>query len=354
MQLQAGVRLGPYVIEVPLGAGGMGEVYRARDTRLGRTVAIKVLPPALASDPQFRERFDREARLISSLDHPHICALHDVGQHDGTAFLVMQYVEGGTLADRLARRALPLDEALPIGIQIADALDAGHRRGITHRDLKPGNVVLTKSGVKLLDFGLAKTRPSAVGATVAETQPGSLTAPGMFLGTLSYMAPEQLDGDEADSRTDIWALGCVLYEMLTGARAFTGQSPSSVIGAILRDTPPPVSRTARSSSPALGRLVAKCLAKDPERRWQSAADLGDELQWIAERDAATTGASKSRPRGWGALVVIAPLLMLAAIGVATWTHSACRNPAELARRAATVAIAACGAGACRQGPPPAS
>src|SRR5262245_20332529 len=217
MALSSGSRLGPYEILSALGSGGMGEVYKARDSRLDRTVAIKVLPASLASDAQFRERFDREARTISHLDHPHICTLYDVGEQDGTSFLVMQYLEGETLEQRLKKSALPLDQALQYGIQIADALDKAHRTGIIHRDLKPGNVMLTKAGAVLLDFGLAKATgtSAASGLSMLATTPPELTAQGTILGTFQYMAPEQLEGHEADSRTDIFAFGSVLYEMVT-------------------------------------------------------------------------------------------------------------------------------------------
>src|SRR3989442_2753458 len=219
MPLVTGTRLGPYEIVAALGAGGMGEVYKARDTRLDRTVAIKILPESLAADPQFRDRFDREARAISQLTHPHICTLYDVGEQQDTAFLVMEYLDGETLAKRLERGALPLAEALTIAIQIASALDKAHRAGITHRDLKPANIFLTKNGAKLLDFGLAKTGPPALagaGVSVLPTTPPGLTAQGTILGTFQYMAPEQLEGKEADARTDIFAFGAVFYEMLTG------------------------------------------------------------------------------------------------------------------------------------------
>jgi eukaryotic-like serine/threonine-protein kinase len=281
MLLSAGARLGPYEITSPVSAGGMGEVYKATDTRLDRIVAIKILPPTPPADQQFRERFDREARLISQLDHPHICALYDVGEQDGTAFLVMQYLEGETLADRLKKGALPLDEALKVAIQIADALNAAHRAGVVHRDLKPGNIMLTKAGAKLLDFGLAKTTPAidTGDESSAATIPHALTAYGVIVGTVHYMAPEQLDARPVDARADIFAFGTVLYEMINGRKAFDGQSPASVIGAIMSGTPP--SMSAVHAPPALERVVTTCLAKDPDDRWQTARDLGRELQWIA-------------------------------------------------------------------------
>jgi serine/threonine protein kinase len=245
LALTPGTRLGPYEILSALGSGGMGEVYRARDTRLDRTVAIKILPEALAPDPQFRERFDREARAISQLTHPHICTLYDVGEQQGTAFLVMECLEGETLADRLKKGALPLDDSLKVAIQIADALSAAHRHGVVHRDLKPGNVMLTKAGAKLLDFGLAKASGPPIGGaglSMLPTMQPNLTAQGTILGTLQYMAPEQLEGKEADERTDIFAFGAVLYELLTGTKAFSGTSHASLISSIMSSQPPSVSR----------------------------------------------------------------------------------------------------------------
>ena len=275
MALAPGTRLGPHEILSAVGAGGMGEVYKARDTRLDRTVAVKVLPAALAADPQFRERFDREARAISQLTHPHICTLYDVGEQDGVAFLVMELLEGETLAARLEKGALPPAQALTAAIEIASALDAAHRAGIVHRDLKPGNVVLTKTGAKLLDFGLAKTSTPivAVSGTMAPTTPPSITAQGTILGTFQYMAPEQIEGVEADARTDIFAFGCVLFEMLTGRKAFEGKTRASLIGAIMHAEPPPVSQVQPVAPLVLNRIVARCLAKDPEDRWQSARDV---------------------------------------------------------------------------------
>jgi serine/threonine protein kinase len=288
MSLEPGARLGPYEIVSPAGAGGMGEVYRARDTRLDRTVALKVLPPDLTNDAAARQRFEREARAVAALSHPHICTLHDIGQQDGTDFLVMEYLDGETLAARLARGKLPLDQALHYGIQIADALAAAHKAGIVHRDLKPGNVMLTKAGAKLLDFGLAKPREQAVvgGQTVTSAEP--LTSKGTIVGTLQYMAPEQLEGHEADARTDIFAFGSIVYEMTGGRKAFEATSDATLIGAILRDEPPPVSAVQPLASRALDRLVRVCLAKDPDERWQSAGDLKRELTWIREEQGAPT------------------------------------------------------------------
>ena len=241
MPLEAGKVLGPYEILSPIGAGGMGEVYKARDTRLERIVAIKVLPEHVASDPDLKQRFEREARTVAALNHPHICTLHDIGSQDGIDFLVMEYLDGQTLAERLERGALPLDQALQIAIDIADALDKAHRQGIVHRDLKPANIMLTKAGAKLLDFGLAKLKPpeQAGGLSALPTQPADLTQQGAILGTFQYMAPEQLEGQEADARTDIFAFGTVVYEMVTGKKAFEGKSQASLISAIMKDSPQP-------------------------------------------------------------------------------------------------------------------
>ena len=244
MPLQPGTTLGPYEIQAPLGAGGMGEVYKARDTRLDRIVAIKVLPEHVAADPDLKQRFEREARTVAALNHPHICTLHDIGNQDGVDFLVMEYLDGETLAQRLDKGALPLDQALQIAIQIVDALDKAHRQGIVHRDLKPGNIMLTKAGAKLLDFGLAKLRKTgtvgAKGFSAATTQSAPMTARGTLLGTLPYMAPEQVEGKEADARTDVFAFGSVFYETVTGHRAFEGESQASLIASILDHRPPPI------------------------------------------------------------------------------------------------------------------
>ena len=285
MALSSGTRLGPYEIAEAIGAGGMGEVYRARDTRLDRTVAIKVLPSQFAADPELRARFDREARAVSSLNHPHICALYDVGSESGTDFLVLEYLEGETLAERIARiGALPPLDALKIGSEICSALDRAHRAGIVHRDLKPANVMLTKGGAKLLDFGLAKTAApvvTATGLSMMPTTPHGVTQQGAILGTFQYMAPEQIEGLEADARTDIFAFGALLFEMLTGRPAFEGKTRASLLGAILKDEPPRVS-TLQPVAPAnLDRVVSTCLAKDPDDRYQSARDLLRDLQWIA-------------------------------------------------------------------------
>ena len=282
MPLNAGSRLGPYEILAPLGAGGMGEVYRARDTRLGREVAVKVLPASLILAEQARQRFEREARTISQLSHPHICALYDVGREGETEFLVMELLDGQTLAERLSKGPLPLDQALRYGAEIADALDRAHRQGIVHRDLKPGNVMLTASGAKVLDFGLAR---ATAGSAAADSLTGlptetPLTEAGTVLGTVQYMAPEQLEGKEADARTDIHALGLVLFEMATGRQAFSAATRASLIGAILRDEPQPVSKDQPLAPRALDRVVAVCLAKEPEERWQTARDVSLQLEGI--------------------------------------------------------------------------
>ena len=261
MSIEPGSRLGPYEILSPVGAGGMGEVYKAKHTRLDRTVAIKVLPEHLSRDAALRERFEREARTVSSLNHPHICTLYDVGQHDGVDFLVMEFIEGETLAERLKRGPLPLEQALAYGVQFADALDKAHREGIVHRDIKPGNVMLTKPGIKVLDFGLAKTREESVtpsglakaGDSEQPTQHKPLTDAGTILGTVQYMAPEQLEGKEVDARADLFSFGAVLYEMLTGRKAFEGESQASLISAIMSTEPPPVSSLQSLSPPALDR-----------------------------------------------------------------------------------------------------
>ena len=286
MALTAGIRLGPYEIRDQIGAGGMGEVYRATDTRLDRTVAIKVLPEHLASDPQRRERFEREARAVSSLNHPHICTLHDIGEQDGVHYLVMEYVEGDTLQQRLEKGRLPLDQARKYAIQIADALDKAHRQGVVHRDLKPGNIMITKSGTKLLDFGLAKLKGDAgkfspLSQMPTQDESAPLTAEGTILGTLQYMAPEQLEGKEADARTDIFAFGAVVYEMVTGKKAFEGASPASLIAAIMHTSPQSLKKLQKMTPPHLDHIVTTCLAKDSDMRWQTASDLMRELTWAA-------------------------------------------------------------------------
>jgi len=297
--LAVGSKLGPYEIVGALGTGGMGEVYRAHDTRLGRDVAIKVLPQHLSSNPDLRARFEREARAISSLNHPHICTLHDVGHQEGVDFLVMELLEGETLAHRLQRGPIPLKQALEYGIEIAGALDKAHKSGIVHRDLKPGNIMLTKSGAKLLDFGLAKPAreiaPIASGSM--ETMAKPLTGEGKIVGTFQYMAPEQIHGENADARTDIFALGTVLYEMVTAKRAFDGKSQISVMSAILEKEPEPVSNVQSLAPAALDHVIQRALAKDPEKRWQSTADVALELKWLSESSMAAAIPALTKPRG---------------------------------------------------------
>ena len=269
MTLVNGTKLGRYEIRSQLGAGGMGEVYLARDTKLGRDVAVKVLRSNLVRDAQMRQRLEREAHAASSLNHPHICALYDVGHQDITDFLVMEHLEGETLADRLLRGPLPVEQVLRYGVEIVDALDKAHRQGIVHRDLKPGNIMLTKSGTKLLDFGLAKLQPAKSEAGVLSELPTehlNITAEGTIPGTLQYMAPEQLEGGHVDARADIFAFGTVLYEMATGHKAFDGKSPASLIASIMHRDPPPVSTLQPMTPPAFDRVVRTCLAKDPDER----------------------------------------------------------------------------------------
>ncbi|MGH9367791.1 MAG: protein kinase domain-containing protein, partial [Thermoanaerobaculia bacterium] len=317
--LTSGARLGPYEILAPIGAGGMGEVYKARDTRLERTVAVKVLPQHLSVSPELRQRFEREAKTISQLSHPHICALYDVGREGEAEYLVMEYLEGETLLERLGKGSLPLEQTLRFGVEIADALDKAHRQGIVHRDLKPGNVMITKSGVKLLDFGLAKAMAPAApkgSLTALPTQQG-LTQEGTILGTFQYMAPEQLEGREADARTDIFAFGAVVYETATGRKAFSGTSQASLISAIMTGESPSISAVQPMSPPALDRVVKTCLAKDPEDRWQSAADIKRELGWIGEglRAGAASAVSSSRGRGGRLGWLVAAALALTTIAL---------------------------------------
>jgi eukaryotic-like serine/threonine-protein kinase len=330
MAIATGTRLGPYEVSSAIGAGVMGEVYRAKDTRLGRDVAIKILPQHLSSSPQLRERFEREARAISSLNHPRICTLHDVGHQDGVDFLVMEYLEGESLAERLRRGPLPLKDALRIGMDVCEALDVAHRAGIIHRDLKPGNIMLTKSGGKLMDFGLAKTKLTGGGnssaplLSAAETIGGAatmspLTTDGQVLGTIQYMSPEQIEGKEADARSDIFALGGILYEMATGKRPFEGKSQISVASAILEKDPEPISSTRKEvTPPEFERVVNTCLAKNPDDRFQSARDVRLELKWVAElpsqaaaRAAVTTAAPSTATRivPWAIVALLAVALV---------------------------------------------
>ena len=368
MSLRPGTKLGPYEVLSQIGAGGMGEVYKARDTRLDRFVAVKILPAHLADSPELRERFEREARTIAKLNHPHICMLHDVGRQelpveDGATapsrsrlgeqpprtidFLVMEYLEGETLAARLKKGPLPLDQVLRYAVEVSDALDKAHRAGVTHRDIKPGNIIVTPTGgttgTKLLDFGLAKLKQEVAKATIPASEmptvPGALTEHGTLLGTLHYMAPEQVEGkvDEIDARTDIFAFGALVYEMATGKRAFDGQTQASVISKILQVDPPPMSELQPMTPPMLDRVVKTCLAKDPEDRWQAARDLSRELKWITESGGEAGGptAAAAIPARTGLRQAI-PLLVALAVGavitgIAVWTFRPTPPPQLVSR-----------------------
>ncbi|MGC1451302.1 MAG: protein kinase, partial [Candidatus Sulfotelmatobacter sp.] len=349
MSLASGTKLGPYEIQTALGAGGMGEVYRARDTRLERTVAVKILPSHLSSNPEAKQRFEREARTISSLNHPNICVLHDVGSQDGASYLVMEFVDGETLDSRLQKGPLPLKQVLECAVQICDALEKAHRVGIVHRDLKPGNIMLTASGAKLLDFGLAKPvamlgtqalsdqgnlTPSTptMNVSMLSAPPAALTQQGMIVGTFQYMAPEVLQGQEADARSDIFSFGCVLYEMITGRRAFEGKSQLSVMSAILEKDPEPLGALQPTAPPALDYAVQTCLEKNPDNRFQTAHDLKLQLAWIAKAGSQTgapavvTGRRKGNALWIGGLAVLA----IAAIVIAAGLWSA-RQPGRVVR-----------------------
>jgi len=340
MGFPPGTRLGPYEILAPAGTGGMGEVYRARDTRLDRTVAIKVLPESFSGSAEFKQRFEREAKAISSLNHPHICTLHDVGSQNGTDYLVMEYLEGQTLAERLEKGPLPLDQVLKVGAQIADALEKAHRQGIIHRDLKPGNIMLSKSGAKLMDFGLAKPVMALSASATSPLTPAtptidlsSLTSPispltqkGSIVGTFQYMAPEVLQGAEADARSDIFSLGCVLYEMATGRRPFEGKSQLSVMSAILEKDPEPVRAIAPNLPPVLDRVIEACLAKDPAQRLQSAHDAAMQLSWIGGKEEVgsetKTPATLSSRSGWIAAAAVLVIGLIAAYLIArSWPQT---------------------------------
>ena len=297
MELAPGTKLGPYEIVAPIGAGGMGEVFQARDTRLDRIVAVKVMPKHIAAREDLRARFEREARTVSRLNHPNICVLFDIGRQDGTDFMVLEYLEGETLAARIARGRMPVDQVLKHAGQIADALDRAHRSEVSHRDVKPANVMMTRNGCKVLDFGLAKTAPRATGPD-DETLTASLTSEGTIPGTPQYMAPEQYEGREADARSDIFAFGCVVYEMVTGKRCFEGKTRASVIAAVLGGTPVPMSRLAPMTPTALERLVKRCLAKDPEDRYQSMRDIVLELREIAVSGTDSPAPLARRQRRW--------------------------------------------------------
>ncbi len=334
MALTSGTKLGPYEIQSPPGAGGMGEVYRALDTRLDRTVAIKVLASHLSSSPELKQRMEREARSISALNHPHICQLYDIGSQGGTDYLVMEFLEGETLAERLKKGAVPLGEVYKIAIDVAEALAIAHRSGIVHRDLKPGNIMLTAGGAKLMDFGLAKPLgvPSAAAGsgtaapsfTAAATMSGPspltpLTTAGSIIGTIQYMSPEQIEGKEADARSDIFAFGAVLYEMVAGKRPFSGKSQISLASSILESDPAPISTVKPQTPPAFEHVVTTCLQKNPEERYQSAQDIKVELQWIAaDRSSPATPELPASPSprrerlGWGAAIVAAIILGAAA------------------------------------------
>ena len=326
MALASGTKLGPYEIQSPLGAGGMGEVYRARDTRLDRTVAIKILPAHLSDNPEAKQRFDREARAISSLNHPNICTLYDVGHQDGMDYLVMEFLEGETLADRLAKGPLPPEQVLKYGIEICEGLEKAHKTGVIHRDLKPGNIMLTKAGAKLMDFGLAKaataSAPPSSSLTMTISGPSAdqpLTARGTIVGTFQYMSPEQIEGKEADARSDIFALGAVLYEMATGKRAFAGKTQASIVAAILASEPQPISVMQPMAPPALDRVVKVCLAKDPDERFQTAHDLKLQLRWLSEGGsqagvpAPVAAKRKNRERALVTALVLCTLLAAAGV-----------------------------------------
>ena len=330
--LNPGTRLGPYEIDSPLGAGGMGEVYRAHDTRLDRTVAVKVLASHLSSLPELKQRMEREARAISSLNHPNVCHLYDIGSHDGTDYLVMEFLEGETLAERLSKGPVPLNEILKIGIAIADALAVAHRQGIVHRDLKPGNIMLTKSGAKLMDFGLAKASAAGIAGTAsgapllsaARTMSGAsplspLTTAGAIIGTIQYMSPEQIEGKEADARSDIFALGAVLYEMVTGVRPFEGKSQISVASAILEKDPESISTVQPLTPPALEYIIASCLAKNPDDRFQTAHDVALQLRWIAQSGPSTSKPSVAHASSTGRLAwLVAAALAIVLVAFGLW------------------------------------
>ncbi|HXP80245.1 MAG TPA: protein kinase [Verrucomicrobiae bacterium] len=335
MSLNAGTRLGPYEIVSSAGAGGMGEVYKARDTRLDRTVAIKVLPTHLAGRAELRERFEREAKTIASLNHPHICTLYDTGHQDDIEFLVMEYIEGETLAQRLQKGPLPLDQVLRYAIEIADALDKAHRKGITHRDLKPGNIMLTKTGAKLLDFGLAKLKQDAAPATPESqlaTLKGAITGEGTILGTLQYMAPEQVEAKEVDARTDIFAFGVVVYEMATGKKAFEGKSQASLMAKILETDPPPMTSLTPMTPPALDHVVKRCMEKDPDERWQSAKDICEQLRWISNSGSqagiTAAAAPEQKPRKYQMLAAGSVAIAIAVIAAAVFYMRRTPTPSE--------------------------
>ena len=337
MPLTSGTKLGPYEIQSPLGAGGMGEVYRAKDTRLNRIVAIKILSAHLSDNPETKQRFEREARAISALNHPSICQLYDIGSQDGTDFLVMEFLEGETLADRLSKGAMPLSEVLKTGTAVAEALAFAHRQGIVHRDLKPSNIMLTPAGAKLMDFGLAKplsaqttgmSAESAPTFTAAATMSGSsplspLTMAGSVLGTIQYMSPEQIEGKPADARSDLFALGAVLYEMLTGTRPFQGKSQISVASAILEQNPEPITSVQPLTPPSLEHVVSTCLAKNPNERFQSAHDVALALRWIGQSGSTTakSNGTKIQNRERLAWLMASALAVALVVLVGWWLSS---------------------------------
>src|SRR5260370_1736247 len=334
MALTSGKRLGPYEIFQPLGAGGRGEVYRAGDPRLSRDVAIKVLPAHLSSNAEAKQRLEREAHAISALNHPNICTLYDVGHQNGTDYLVMEYLEGVTLADRLSGGPLPVAQVLKYGVEICEGLERAHRTGVVHRDLKPGNVMLTKTGAKLMDFGLAKelaVSASASNLTLSLTSPLSghaVTSAGTMVGTFQYMAPEQLEGKDASVRSDMFAVGALLYEMVTGKRAFQGNTHASVIASILSSEPPPVSTVEPTSPPALERVIGKCLAKDQDERWQNAGDLASELKWISQPQSSSSFLPRTTARETDTRpvqIAAVAFLVLAIAGWSLWFFGAGRK-----------------------------
>lgn len=344
MALTSGTKLGPYEVQAHIGTGGMGEVYLARDTRLDRSVAIKILPTHLSENLDAKQRFDREARTISSLNHPNICTLHDIGHQNGTDYLVMEFLEGETLADRLCKGPLPIDQVLRYGAEICDGLDRAHRSGVVHRDLKPGNIMLTKSGAKLMDFGLAKpsitsTAPASGMSLTMTTPAGShpLTAEGTVVGTFQYMSPEQVEGKEADARSDIFALGAVLYEMVTGKRAFEGKTAASAMAAVLEREPQPISTLQPTAPPALDRLIRTCLAKDPDERWQTAHDLKLQLRQIAEGSSqgAISLPGRSRRRSSSLAWAVAAVLGLITLAALIMAYRANQQPHPLVRLSIT-------------------
>ena len=328
MGLTSGTKLGPYEIQSLLGAGGMGEVYRARDTRLDRIVAIKILPERLSASPDARHRFDREARAVSALSHPNICHLYDVGQHEGDSYLVMEYLEGETLGERLRKGPLPLEQVFKVGGEICEGLEKAHRSGVVHRDLKPGNIMLTKSGAKLMDFGLAKAPLAVPGGSSSSPPLATMSQPlsieGTIVGTIQYMSPEQVEGKEADARSDIFALGAVFYEMTTGKRAFEGKTTASTIAAILAAEPKPISTIQPLSPPALDHLIKTCLAKEPDERFQTAHDIKVQLAWIEQEKSLLGVPIEPTPTSRNRGLIIAGVAILAlgaGLALARFTHT---------------------------------